>query len=76
MTKGEIYLARDHGGPWQTKEIKLNLGLKEAMELQKILQADIRAGFEMILIDPSIDIHSSPKIDEVLDRIYELYEFC
>jgi len=76
--KGKIYLARDHGGPWQNpKEIKLNLGLKQAMDsAKKSYLADINSGFQIIHIDPSIDIHSKPKLDEVLDRVFELYEYC
>ena len=37
---------------------------------------DIKSGFKVLHIDPSIDIHSSPSIDEILDRIFELYEYC
>jgi hypothetical protein len=73
-----IILARDHGGPWQNEiEKKQKLNLKEAMQSAKeSYQADIDAGFQSLHIDPSIDIHSQPDIDQVLDRIYELYEFC
>ena len=76
--KGKIILARDHGGPWQnTKEIAAQLGLRKAMESAKnSYQADIKAGFQVLHIDPSVDIHSTPDIDEVLNRIFELYEFC
>ena len=76
--KGKIYLARDHGGPWQNPiEIELNLGLRQAMEsAKKSYLADIKSGFQIIHIDPSIDIHSKPKIEEVLDRVFELYEYC
>ena len=76
--KGKIILARDHGGPWQnTKEIAAQLGLRKAMEsAKKSYQADIKAGFQVLHIDPSVDIHSTPDIDEVLNRIFELYEFC
>lgn len=73
-----IILARDHGGPWQNElEIKQKMKLKDAMQSAKeSYQADIDAGFQSLHIDPSIDIHSQPNIDKVLDRIYELYEFC
>ena len=76
--KGKIILARDHGGPWQNeKEQKENLSLRRAMESAKrSYKADIEAGFQMIHIDPSVDIHGELDVDEVLDRIYELYEFC
>ena len=76
--KGKILLARDHGGPWQSDlEKKHNLSLRHAMDSAKrSFQADIDAGFQILHIDPSIDIHGNPSIDEILDRIYELYEYC
>lgn len=76
--KGKILLARDHGGPWQSlKEKDERLGLRRAMDSAKLsYRADIAAGFQILHIDPSIDIHGSPDIDEILDRIFDLYEFC
>ncbi len=76
--KGKILLARDHGGPWQnTKEKDAGLGLRRAMESAKASYlGDLEAGFQVLHIDPSIDIHSEPDIDEVLERIYDLYEYC
>lgn len=76
--KGKVLLARDHGGPWQnTKEKDENLGLRRAMDSAKAsFQADLQAGFQVLHIDPSVDIHSKPDVDEVLDRVFELYEFC
>jgi len=76
--KGKILLARDHGGPWQnTKEINENMGLRRAMDSAKSsYSADIAAGFQILHIDPSIDIHGDPDVDEVLDRVFDLYDFC
>jgi hypothetical protein len=76
--KGKILLARDHGGPWQnSKEVDNNLSLRRAMESAKSsYRADIEAGFQVMHIDASVDIHGQPDIDEVLDRIFDLYEFC
>jgi len=76
--KGKILLARDHGGPWQnSKEIEGNLSLRRAMESAKAsYRADIEAGFQVLHIDPSVDIHGQPDVDEVLDRVFDLYEFC
>jgi|TARA_B110000438_G_C15820288_1_gene654046 tagatose-1,6-bisphosphate aldolase non-catalytic subunit AgaZ/GatZ len=73
-----IILSRDHGGPWQnTKEIEKHLSLKQAMESAKeSYRADIESGFRKIHIDPSIDIHSKPTTDMVLERVFELYEYC
>jgi tagatose-1,6-bisphosphate aldolase non-catalytic subunit AgaZ/GatZ len=76
--KGKILLARDHGGPWQSnKEKEEKLGLRRAMDSAKLsYSADIAAGFQVLHIDPSVDIHGSPDVDEVLDRVFDLYEFC
>ncbi|WDE09315.1 class II D-tagatose-bisphosphate aldolase, non-catalytic subunit [Thalassomonas viridans] len=74
----KIILARDHGGPWQQPvEVNKGLNLKEAMaSAKRSYMADIDAGFEVLHIDPSIDIFAEPSTDEVLERIFELYEFC
>ncbi len=73
-----VILARDHGGPWQNEHEKIkNMNLNEAMQSAKeSFKEDIDAGFQILHIDPSLDIHSQPDIDQVLDRIYELYDFC
>jgi tagatose-1,6-bisphosphate aldolase non-catalytic subunit AgaZ/GatZ len=76
--KNKIILARDHGGPWQNeKEILNKLNLKDAMaSAKRSYKADIESGFSVIHIDTSIDIHTSPSIDELLERMFELYEYC
>jgi tagatose-1,6-bisphosphate aldolase non-catalytic subunit AgaZ/GatZ len=76
--KGKILLARDHGGPWQnTKEKDQGLGLRRAMESAKSsYRADIAAGFQVLHIDPSVDIHGHVNVDDVLDRVFDLYEYC
>ena len=73
-----IILSRDHGGPWQNNEEKkqnmsLDLAMKSAKESYK---ADIDAGFKILHIDPSIDIHKTPSQNELLERLFELYEYC
>lgn len=76
--KGKILLARDHGGPWQNEHEKNNkLSLRRAMDSAKAsYRADIDAGFQILHIDPSVDIFGTPNASEILDRIFELYEFC
>ncbi len=76
--KGKILLARDHGGPWQsTKEVGENLSLRRAMDSAKLSYLrDLEAGFQVLHIDPSVDIHSSPNVDEILDRVFDLYDYC
>lgn len=75
---GNVILARDHGGPWQSNEEKkqkmsLDLAMKSAKESYK---ADIDAGFEVLHIDPSIDIHGTPSQNELLERLFDLYDYC
>ena len=76
--KGKVLLARDHGGPWQNEQEKeQKLSLRRAMDSAKSsYKADIDAGFQVIHIDPSFDIFSKPTLDEVIDRAFELYEYC
>lgn len=76
--KGKVILARDHGGPWQNPiEISQNLGLVKAMKSAKTsYEEDIDAGFKILHIDTSVDIHGKPSLDEIIDRIFDLYEFC
>ena len=76
--KGKIIIARDHGGPWQSPvESSAGLGLRQALQSAKLsYEADIISGFQAIHIDPSIDIFGQPSIDETLERIYELYDYC
>ena len=73
-----ICLARDHGGPWQNESEKSqNMNLEDAMQSAKeSYKADIDADFQILHIDPSIDIHNQPTTDQILDRVYELYDFC
>ena len=52
------------------------MNLKDAMQSAKdSYRADIDAGFHMLHIDTSIDIHSQPNADQILERVYELYDF-
>jgi hypothetical protein len=73
-----IILARDHGGPWQNNnEIEKKMNLDQAMRSAKdSFKSDIDAGFEVLHIDPSIDINGSVSKDKLMDRLFELYEYC
>jgi tagatose-1,6-bisphosphate aldolase non-catalytic subunit AgaZ/GatZ len=75
---GKVILARDHGGPWQNNaEQEQNLTLPEAMaSAKRSYEADIDADFEIIHIDPSITMGENASVDEILERVYELYEHC
>lgn len=72
-----VVLARDHGGPWQNGPGIPGLGFRGAMEAAKAsFRADLDAGFQILHIDPSLDPQARPTVQEVLERIFELYEFC
>lgn len=75
------YLCRDHGGPWQRdKERNDHLPTEKAMELGKQSYiADIEAGFDLLMIDPTKDPFEVGKViplDTVLERTVDLIEFC
>jgi tagatose-1,6-bisphosphate aldolase non-catalytic subunit AgaZ/GatZ len=76
--KGKVILARDHGGPWQHDRDRVErVSLRRAMESAKrSYQTDIESGFEILHIDTSVDVHGIPKIEDILERAYELYEYC
>ena len=68
-----VYLARDHGGPWQGVD-EQDLTHEQAMKTAKqSYAADILAGFDILHIDPSL---KSRSIREIIYDIEELHEFC
>ena len=76
--RGNIILSRDHGGPWQSPvEVDQKMDLSAAMRSAKLsYERDIENGFSIIHIDPSLGPGCPPEVDQVLDRVFELYEFC
>ncbi|MFJ7935612.1 class II D-tagatose-bisphosphate aldolase non-catalytic subunit [Sporosarcina sp. NPDC096371] len=78
---GLYYVCRDHGGPWQRdKERNDHLPVDQAMELgKKSYLADIEAGFDLLMIDPTKDPFEVGKVvplDTVISRTVELIEYC
>ena len=73
-----IYLARDHGGPWQNNiDVEKKVSLKQAMlSAKNSFEEDIDNDFSFIHIDTSIDIHKKINFKNSMDRLYELYEHC
>lgn len=73
-----ILLCRDHGGPYQNEnENKQNLSYDEIINRAKeSFRIDILSNFKIIHIDPSENLISDITLDEMLIRIFELYEFC
>jgi hypothetical protein len=76
---GLVVLARDHGGPWQhPNELKRFSNVADAIESSKISYLrDIEAGFQILHIDPVINIIAEdlPK-ERILEMIFELYSYC
>ncbi len=64
---GPVMIAVDHGGPWlKDKHRKDNLSYDEAMEsVKKSFEASIIAGYDLLHVDPTIDIRLGK--DEVID---------
>lgn len=78
---GLYYLCRDHGGPWQRDEERnAHLPVEEAMKLAKeSYLADIEAGFDLLMIDPTKDTFQMGKVvdlDKVITWTVELLEYC
>ena len=76
--KNNIILCRDHGGPWQnskgkSKEYGYNKAIEDA---KKSYEADICSDFKIIHIDPSEGISKINDLDIMLERIFDLYDFC
>lgn len=78
---GLYYLCRDHGGPWQRDEERnAHLPVDEAMKLAKeSYLADIEAGFDLLMIDPTKDPFQMGKVvdlDKVIQWTVDLLEYC
>lgn len=76
-----FYMCRDHGGPWQRdQEREDHLDADLAMELgKKSYIADMEAGFNLLMIDPTKDPFEVGKViplETVIERTVELIEFC
>ena len=76
--KKNIFLARDHGGPWQNnKEIEKKLSVKKAINSAKLsFKSDIDNHFKIIHIDTCIDIHQKINFKNSFNRLCELYQYC
>lgn len=79
--RGDYFLCRDHGGPWQRDEERnAHLPEDEAMErARRSYKADLEAGFDLLMIDPTKDPFEMGKViplDTVLSRTVELIQYC
>lgn len=75
---GCAILCRDHGGPWQAPfEVDQGFELQQAMDSAKeSYRIDILSDFKILQLDPSIDPTGQPDSDELLRRLFELWDFC
>ena len=77
---GNVLLSRDHCGPWQLEKLNKNgspNSLEEEMKLVKIsIAADIKSGFDLIHLDPSLGFKYGLGKNEVREIVYELINFC
>ena len=77
---GNVLLSRDHCGPWQLEQVNkdgIPNSLEEEMRLVKIsIEADIKSGFDLIHIDPSLGFRHGLTKTEVREIVYELIDFC
>jgi len=75
-----VLLSRDHCGPWQLEQLNKNglpSTLEEEINLVKIsIAADVKAGFDLIHIDPSLGFKHGLNKNEVREIVYELINFC
>ena len=73
--KGPIIIGLDHGGPW-AKDIQTieKWNLNRSMDwIKKSFEAAILAGYDLIHIDPTIDIFKKQiEIEKVVERTSEL----
>lgn len=77
-----VLVAIDHGGPWlKDRHRKEGLSYEETMEqVKKSFEAAIAAGYDLIHVDPTIDV-TLPKgeiiaIETVAERTVELIKHC
>jgi hypothetical protein len=77
---GNVLLSRDHCGPWQLEQLSkdgLPNTLEEEMRLVKIsIEADIKSGFDLIHLDPSLGLKHGLNKNDVREIVYELIDFC
>jgi tagatose-1,6-bisphosphate aldolase non-catalytic subunit AgaZ/GatZ len=77
---GNVLLSRDHCGPWQLEQLNKDGShntLEDEMELVKIsIEADVKSGFDLIHLDPSLGFKHGLNKDQVREIVYELISFC
>lgn len=72
--KGPTIVGIDHGGPWlKDRQTIEKWDLDRSMGwIKKSFKAAILAGYDLIHVDPTVDIYNTIKIDTVAERTIEL----
>jgi D-tagatose-1,6-bisphosphate aldolase subunit GatZ/KbaZ len=72
--KGPIIVGVDHGGPWvKDRQTIEKWDLDSSMSwTKKSFEAAISAGYDIIHVDPTVDIYNPIKIETVVERTIEL----
>jgi len=72
--KGPIIVGIDHGGPWlKDRQTIEKWDLNRSMSwIKKSFKAAISAGYDLIHVDPTVDIYNPIKIETVAERTVEL----
>ena len=72
----KILVCRDHGGPWQGND-EQGVPFGKAMERAKAsYRADISSGFDLVHIDPSLNMDGKGSEGRTLSAAFELLSFC
>jgi len=76
--EGPIIVGVDHGGPWaKDRQTTENWDLDRSMAwIKKSFEAAIVAGYDMIHVDPTIDIFNKIEIETVAKRTVEFICHC
>ena len=73
-----VLLCRDHGGPWQNyPEVAQHTSFTDAMASAKTsLAQDIHCGFDVLHLDPSVNLNGDLSPDDTIEALKDLYLFC
>jgi len=72
----QVFLCRDHGGPWQGSGEE-GMDLEQAMErAEKSFEADILSGFDLLHVDPSLCRDGNVSTRAVLENTARLLRHC
>lgn len=74
--QAQVFLCRDHGGPWQGTDER-GMELDEAMaRALASYYADIESGFDLLHIDPSLCDDGNMSLRSVIENTAQLLEKC